>query len=678
MAKAKDADDPKRPKGKYSDQDVAEFVAALRGDDEETVTPATDEPKAKDGPRKIRVRPELDTVEPTRPSAAKPDGAAAITDVLGHQPPEEMQRLKKVKRSGFRWGLLIGIIGLLAAVSVAGFFFFNRTKRFTNNNVQLQFADTPAAVSGSDFTITVEYQNLEPVDLTKVELTIEYPDGFTYTKAKPEATGDFHNSFDLGTIRSGQAGSVAITGTLIGAVGETRSFNATLTYTPATFNSEFQQRVSTDVKIDSSILGLVLAGPNQLAPGGSGTWTVTYTNTSDHDLKEATITATYPEGFTPTKTTPTASEGSTVWTLSNIKKGDKGTITIVGTINGNLGDSFPLKVSAGIPNDTKALVLQDEQSLLIILIKTGVTTTVAVNGSTDPLVIDPSEKLNYTIRVSNASDNEVTNATVTVKLEGQALDMATLANDLKAKVDKQTLTWTKDQVAALGDLKPSQSVTLTFSVGTVSPLTMKADEDRDQRVTATVNVASASLSSSTNTGSQPSTVVVTKIATVMKLEAEARYYDEQGVPLGSGPIPPVAGKTTTYRIIWRVTNTTSDANELVVTARLPNSVLWTGQQLARDAGDLTFDPATRTVRWSINVLPAGTGSRLPTLSARFDVSITPTPEHVGTVPVLLEASSAAATDEYTNKALSSTSSTLSTDVPTDAQAGGEGRVRSAE
>ena len=67
--------------------------------------------------------------------------------------------------------------------------------------------------------------------------------------------------------------------------------------------------------------------------------------------------------------------------------------------------------------------------------------------------------------------------------------------------------------------------------------------------------------------------------------------------VGSGPLPPQVGKTTSYRVTWTVANTTSDAATLVVSARLPNSVLWTGKNPTRDAGDMSYDPVTRMVQW---------------------------------------------------------------------------------
>lgn len=666
---AKKKDDAEDQVKKYSQEDISSFVEELEGDPESAATSETASVSRK---RKIVVQDETihhaHQRSPEQDAATPGDFPTALTSVG----KDDMGTLNKAKRS-FPWGVVIGVVALLAVVSVAGFFVFNRAKKFTNTNVQLQFKPISSATSGSTLTVTIEYQNLEPVDLTQAQLAVLYPDGFTYTSSTPNAQSDLHNAFNLGTIKSGQAGKVTIEGTLLGALQEKNSFSATLTYRPSTFNSDFQQKASTDVTISSSILKLAVTGPTQLAPGANGTWTIGYTNTAEHDVSNVRLQATYPDGFTLANTKPNPDSGTSNWTFSTIKKGTKGTIVITGTVDGNIGDTLTFKVNAGLVGAGGKVEPQDEQSLLVILVKTGMTVTVAVNGNTDPVVIAPGDTLNYSVRVTNSSDLELTNATLTAKLDGVGIDTTKIINDNNGKLVGTTFTWTKDNLTALTSLKPGQAVTLSFGVGTLATIPMTADADRDQRVTLTINLSAPGLANNTNSSAQTATVV-SKISTVVGVTADARLYDDTSVLVGSGTVPPVVGATTTFRVTWSVTNTTSDASTMVVSGRLPNSVLWTGKNISRDAGDIAFDPTTRMVQWTLNTLPAGTGGRLPKLTAHFDVSITPTTDQVGTVPVLTETTSFAATDSYTMQPLAATAATLTTDIPNDPKSANKGAV----
>lgn len=671
MAKTKKED------GRYDPDLVADFKAMLTGDEEPTeLAGQAVEVKGERvvGSHSVPVeigapvaagrkhQPPAEVVRP--PSAAEKK-----------VPPPEMQKLQRRTTRPKPWGWILGGLGLIAAASLAGWFFFNRAERFSGTKVSLAVKPTAEVASGSAISIAIEYSNQEPVDLVQSEIAVEYPSGFTFSQADQPSLNEFNNAFSIGTIKTGHRGTLTISGTIIGAVDTTAEFSATLTYRSANFNSDFQTKAAGRTKITSSILGLKLTGPNKLTPGASATWTITYTNTSDQDLDKVQIEAIYPNQLTISKTKPTADERNAVWRVDRVAKGDKGQIEVTGTVNGTLGDSLTLLVRVGLVRATNTVDLQDEQSLLVILVNTGLTTTVAVNGATDQGTADAGDTLNYTIRVANKGDVEVNDITVTVSLTGQPLKFETLQNPMLAEVstENQTLTWTKLELAALSLLKPGQEAALNFSIATAPGLVIAKDSDKDPNVTATVTTTSPALAVNTNTASG-ATVFITKFRTVFGLATEARYYADDGTAYGAGPLPPKVGQPTTYRIIWNITNTTSEATDMVVSATLPNSVFWTGQNVGRDAGDIIFEPTTREVRWTLNKVPAGTGSRLPKLTANFDVSITPTADQVGTVVVLSEISSASAVDAYSGASINVTAPSLTTDLLTDPQAAGKGKV----
>lgn len=689
MPKGKEKDAEKEPRSKYDPDDVAAFVDALEAADEtppdddqtsddESAEDATDagavpEVSVRSG-RHVPVAVEASSDDQM---ATNQPPAEELHRVLATHhdgtPPEEMKKLTSSSRRHFPWGWTIGILVLLAAASVGGFFWFNRTAKFSGSRIDLQIKSNSHIASGNDVTLTLQYQNAEPIDVTNSELTVEYPDGFTYRRSSAPATNDFHNAFSLGTLKSGRAGQLTITGTVVGAVDSTRTFTATLTYRPANFNSDFQQKTSITVTISSSILSLGLSGPTKMAPNATGTWTITYANTSDRDLENIEIDATYPDGFAVATTNPAATEHSSLWRLPKIGHGQKGTITFTGKATGSIGDSLEFKAGIGVVGTGDTIDLQDQQTLLAILVNTGLSASIAANGVTDNSVIAPGDTVNYAVQVTNKSDVEVADVTVAATLDGAALDMSQLTNTDKAVVKNQTLTWTKNEFAGLALIKPGQDITFHFSVGTKTALAVAKDSDRDQHLTAAANVTAPALA--VNAGSAPAqATLLTKISTVMAMKAEARYYSEQGAPLGSGPIPPAVGQTTSYRVYWSVTNTTSDAANLSVSTTLPVTVYWTGQNVSRDAGDIAFDATTRTVRWTLNKVPAGTGSRLPTLTASFEVSITPTTDQVGSVVVLTDTTTATAQDSYGGQPLTATQPSLTSAVPTDAKAGGEGTV----
>lgn len=655
------------------DQDeVAEFVQALSNESEPT--DGSDVPAETPPPptgKKITVR--QDRSKKNLKKIPVNDSAQQLDDVWHDRPtaapPAEMQAMKKSSGRHFPWNWTLGILAVLAAVTIAGFFFFNRAERFSGTNVTLQVIPTAEVASGSDVTVTIRYQNQEPVDLVKAELTVEYPEGFTFRSATPSPTNEFQNAFSLGRVKTGRAGEVKIVGTLIGSIHSERTFKATLTYRTENFNSDFQEVADGKTKITSSILGLTLDGPTEAAPGATVSWTIAYENTSEREVPKLQIEAEYPDGVTVTKTEPAAVERNALWQFEDLSPEKKGTITVTATVTGEIGDSLPIVVRAGLVTATNTIDLQDEQTLLVILIKTGVTMSGSVNGVAGGGTMLPGDQLNYNLRVANESDAEVSDLTVTVNLVGVAIDFTDVPAETAKYLKEKTLTWTKKEVPGLALLKPQQDLVIRWSLNTKKILTVTTDADLNQSVTATATATSPSLTSPT----VPATIM-TKVTTILVLKAEGRYANDDGVILGSGPIPPKVGQTTTYRIFWTITNTTNQADGLKVQTVLPTSVFWTGQNVSRDAGDIAFDSSTRTVTWSLNRVPAGTGSRLPALTASFDVSITPTADQVGALAVLTEPATATATDAATATALKVTQPSITSDVPTDPTAGGEGTI----
>ncbi len=676
MPKAKPRDTTPATPGLDQDE-IADFVHELESVDDQAsvggdgVAAQSGEPPPLSG-KKITVRQERGKKQAKLIPIN--DAAQQLDDVWHDRAPTartapEMRAMKKSSGRHWPWNWTLGILSLLAAVTIGGFFFFNRAERFSGTRVTLQVIPTAEVASGNDVTVTVRYQNQEPVDLVKSELTIEYPDGFTFRNGTPDPTNDFKNAFSVGTIKSGRAGEVKITGTLIGSINTERTFRATLTYRTANFNSDFQATADGMAKITSSILGLKINGPTAAAPGATVSWDIVYQNTSDRDVTKIQIEAEYPDGVTVTKTEPAALERQALWQIENIDKQAEGKITITATVTGEIGDTFPLVVRAGLVTATNTIDLQDEQTLLLILIKTGVTLSGSVNGAADGGAILPGDQLNYSLRVANDSETEVADLTVSVVMAGSALDLVTIPAETKKYLHDKTLTWTKKEVPGLALLKPNQDLIIRWSLNTLTAVSVVTDSETQQTITATAGAVSPSLELAA-----PPALITSKVTTVMGFKAEGRYANDDGVLYGSGPIPPKVGLTTSYRIFWTMTNTTNQADGLKVTTTLPTSVFWTGQNVGREAGDIAFDPTTRTVTWSLNRLPAGTGSRLPALTAYFEVSITPTADQVGSLAVLTDQASAIATDAFTAAKLAVTQPALTSDVPTDPTAGGEGTI----
>ncbi|MBI4090173.1 MAG: hypothetical protein HY421_02105, partial [Candidatus Kerfeldbacteria bacterium] len=168
--------------------------------------------------------------------------------------------------------------------------------------------------------------------------------------------------------------------------------------------------------------------------------------------------------------------------------------------------------------------------------------------------------------------------------------------------------------------------------------------------------------------------LIVKVVSAVTMTVEGRYYHETGEAVGSGPLPPTVGQTTTYQINWYVGNVMNELKDLTVTAVVPSHVTWTGKGISTTAGSVTFDAASRTVSWSLNRLPKGAASTARAIAADVELSITPTADDVGSILILLEQSKLTTTDSFTGTKIEVVRDRVTTDLSSDANAAGRGAV----
>lgn len=673
MAKKKENEAPSK-REKYNPQDIEEFVTAL--DDEQTGPTDTRPPEPVARRVKVNAGGERSGKVPARKPVAR---STRPDEVWGAgQPPADPSSLKKLEhhpRRGIPWGWIVTGFILLSGVAVAGYFFFNRTNQYSGDNVQLRIVTPKSVEAGEDTTFTIEYQNNEAVELNKTQLTVEYPTGFTFSKASVKSDNEFNNSFSLGTIKSGRAGVLEITGRFSGTVDTVMKFSATLSYRPANFSSDFQTTATMEATITTAALGLTIDGPKQLAPGASGQWTITYASTANRELANVLVAVTAPENFTLTASDPKTNGADLTWRMKTLAANSSGKIKITGTFSGQSGESAEFVARVGLTDEAGKILAQDEKNFLVALTSSGLSVATAINGQTESIHVTPGEALSYTVRLANRGDAEVNDIKVVLKTDGSLVTWTDAENPQQGVIKDQQITWSKKEVTTLTQLKPNEETTLLLTINTTIPAPVKNEADYNPTIKTTLTVTSPDLPA--DNALSKGVIVLAKIDTALKVTADARYYDDQGIALGSGPVPPKVGQTSAYRINWSVTNTTNEAGSFTATAVLPTNVYWTGKNVGRDAGDIAFDVAGRTVTWTINRVPPGTGTRFPTLNAWFEVSITPTVEQVGNIVVLTDQTTYAATDGSTQQKISGSVPSLTTDVPNDPQAGGEGLVQAS-
>ncbi len=601
-------------------------------------------------------------------------------------PPEHRDDFKsfapKPRRRRVVLFVVIGFLVLAALLAVAGFFFFTPKKEFSGAAVAFTIDGQEEAASGDELVWTVTVANKGEVALKKAEVNIRYPTGFTFLSSKPEPVNEFSNSWQIGSVPAKSEKSVKLTGRLLGEVGTKLEMSGTVGYQPVNFSSDFAAEASFTTLITNSTLDLAIKAPTAATSGQKVEYVVTAKNTSTAALERVRLQLEYPAGLSEIKKTPPPNESGTQWDIDRLEPGKETSVTISGILDGEPRAVAELKARVGILDGEGTYRVQRERSALVLFLEPTLNVTVTVNGSAKAQSANSGDKLNVEMTYSNDSDNILSDATVTLAFAGKDSDGAAVnlieTGGIKTEKafaptpSKTEIQWTKNQIKELAELLPGAKGTITATLPLLKNVrTVGSGKNLAVDVLARVKAGDVG---GTGTGFETtSDAVSVKLTTELRLAVEGRYYNEEATPVGSGPLPPEVGATTSYQISWFLTNTLNGAKDALLKTTLPDGAQYVSAE-STGGNNITYDATTREVRWRIDKIDAGVGQTLPTLVGYFTVSVTPKETDVGNALALVGTTSLTATDAFSGATLKVSGNGVTTDIPLDTLAQGKGNV----
>jgi hypothetical protein len=166
-----------------------------------------------------------------------------------------------------------------------------------------------------------------------------------------------------------------------------------------------------------------------------------------------------------------------------------------------------------------------------------------------------------------------------------------------------------------------------------------------------------------------SNTILSKVNSDLKFNEEVRYFSEDNIAVGSGPLPPKVGQTTSFKVYWNLTNNLHELNNLRLESALPDYVTWNDKNRTT-VGNIYYDESGRKVVWEIGRLPVSVYEA----GAEFNISITPVESDRNKVLVLIPGTNIEATDSETNSTISKVGKAKTTKLEDDPIAVGDGRV----
>lgn len=586
----------------------------------------------------------------------------------------DLSTLEAPKRSWRKKVLFVsGVVLVLTIVIWLGFFVFGSIS-FTNQSdyLNLEVVARPILIeeersepltSGTPSRIAVRYQNITRSPIASLSLRLNLPDSLVVDRFVPEAT-DSGNTWQLGNLAPKSDGLIEIYGTLVGTVPSTEKIQIVASYRPANFSSEFDEIVVKDLVIEESALELNFSSTDKASPGEEITLDFELLNPSRDAVQHVELQVVTPEGFQISESEPPIEEGL-VWTLPRLEAHSKASFSVTGTFSANTRGLHDIGGDVYLTHGSERF-LQTQTLRPIDVFGGALSTNIIINGSSRDQNIDPGNTLRISIPVENASEIDMQDVALELIIDGNGsppIDWASSSANLGGGVRSgNTISWDADDLDALESLAGGESLTIDL----ILPLQETLSEEDADSFALSVNIGA---SPTTNTGSRlrlSTTPVTLSLNSSTSLYTSAIYHDTSGTILGSGPLPPQAGETTTYAIVWSLQNDLHTIEQVVLEAELPGGSQFAEGIQASD-GSLSYNNERRTIRWEINQIDE-------TASARFNVSVTPSRNDVGTFLRLVNPASLSARDSETGSTIRREGNTLTTQLRDDAFATDDGIV----
>ena len=578
-----------------------------------------------------------------------------------------LERVRRSKTTGF----LVRIILILLVISAAawtGFFFFTQGI-FQGEETLLTTIDGPLEVmAGEEVSYKIGYENTGKVPVASLEMKLSLPIGFEVLSTAPDPTSDL--TWTIGSVNPGSDGIIHVNGVFRSEVPSAERIQSLFTYKPANFNSEFQSIQTAKIDIKESILQIDVTGPEKALAGDDISYVINVQNSGSVGSNNLEVRASVPEGFVVTSFEPEASEeGEARWFVQKLESGDLSAITLHGHYTSTATADRTLSAEVGFLNDGIFLPQAKNDQLTDVLGGSLVFHLIA-NGLNSNQTTELGKDIRISIDYENNGNETIKDLSFVLEAQtpeglGTPIDWSE-ADLASGKRSEAILRWGSDEIEALGELEPKD----TGIIDLLIPLRDTLGSDRSDQFILVLTANLGQVGNIDTPRSIEASPVTIKINSNASFMTEARFYSADGSPLGSGSMPPTIEETTTYQVSWNLSNSLHSLENVIVSTNLPPDVVFT-ENSETSAGTLSYNPTTRQVRWNIENLT----KNITSASATFDVTITPQEHDLGTFVKLTNATSFDAVDTVTHDTISQAKDILTTELPNDEFAKGQGVVR---
>lgn len=589
-------------------------------------------------------------------------------------------------KKSYRWLIVALVVPLvmliLCVIAWSGFWFFKSFNGFSGMGLMITIEGPNQISLGQETTYFINYQNPLREPLLNVEIRANFPADFMPISATPQVN-DQALIWKIGSLAAEQRGTITVKGRFTGSLGTLSAVQTVGTYRPSSYSSSFETMSTKQIAYADTVLEGLVQVPEKAIPGDITTMTYRLSNKGRDVLDNIEVRILLPEGFTLNGTSSTLGKidgRNYILNFESLEAGSSTDMTLSGVFASGFGGQAHVEARAGhISRDGAFMPAQISEASFPVLAG-DLSLKMVVNGSDHAeRSAGYGETLLCAIGYENMADESLKNVTISVHLDTVNLnepgkyikqplvDWGKYQNISSSTRTDQVLTWTSSDVKDLEEVVTRADNSLEFGL----PLVAAAVSGGGSlALKATVYATIESIGETKMKRTIRMSPMLFKLRTDAALKAEARYFSEEGAPLGFGPLPPKVGESTVYRISWFLDKNVHALKDLDVTSVLPRNVSFVGA-VTSSAGELIFDKNSRSVSWKLNRLPDNVNSAY----MEFDIELTPVATDDGKFVDLIGDTTFQAYDENIKENIIQVIKALNTDLQNDEGAQGKGVVR---
>lgn len=532
------------------------------------------------------------------------------------------QNFKKKKS----WFLIILknllFLSVLAVAAYTAYYYINNQYL---NVVELELKiEAPANIkAGEEFNYKIKYKNQSSVEVERIELELILPKSFLLLTSKPEPK--IANYWELDNLGPGQSAEIIITGRLLNRANSPNPITARLSYRPSNFSSQFSKEASANTIINDLGFNIALNYFNSVLVGQEAEISLSLLELKENHLNNILLSIDLPNNFISPSLSLAEDNGLEIdeisenrWRLLNLPKNqDRLDFNLKFKVSEKINDEEIVSIKIFHQDKELENRLIWERNLDFEVMQTDFHLSLEINENKNDQAVNLADVLNYRLTYHNRGQAILKDVVLMAVIEGDMIDWSLVDDSLRAKLMDKVIVWTKDQKSDLAELKPDQKGEINFSLQVKDNLSV---DIYDYTINSWAQFSFGMDDQDLNQfEDNRSNTILKKINTDLKLLEEIRYFDDNNIPVGSGPLPPQIGEKTSLRVYWSLTNNLNEVEDLEVVFNLPSYINFEGERIFTSHGDLKYNESSHVVIWEISNLPLS----ILKAQAEFDLSITP-------------------------------------------------------